>query len=175
MKKLKLYELFTGEEGEQQKTKKKTPFLEDPLSDEILGGELEGTVKMDYDKSSNSILINGKPVPVTEKKVFKYLKHINEFFSFSKDKDKNYYSGLGKKYGLSYRKENENEIHLGPKNGHEINIKLGRSSCIVKPSYYGTFYKEEENVKDLEKYLDNYDFNYNPSKDNPDFKHKFSR
>ena len=59
-------------------------YLEDPLSDEILGGELEGTVKMDYDKSSNSILINGKPVPVTEKKGFKYLKPLNEFFKFKK-------------------------------------------------------------------------------------------
>ena len=59
-------------------------YLEDPLSDEILGGELEGTVKMDYDKSSNSILINGKPVPVTEKKGFKYLKPLNEFLKFRK-------------------------------------------------------------------------------------------
>lgn len=59
-------------------------YLEDPLSDEILGGELEGTVKMDYDKSSNSILINGKPVPVTEKKGFRYLKPLNEFFKFKK-------------------------------------------------------------------------------------------
>jgi ATP-dependent Clp protease ATP-binding subunit ClpC len=59
-------------------------YLEDPLSDEILGGELEGTVKMDYDKSSNSILINGKAVPVTEKKGFRYLKPLNEFFKFKK-------------------------------------------------------------------------------------------
>jgi ATP-dependent Clp protease ATP-binding subunit ClpC len=59
-------------------------YLEDPLSDEILGGELEGTVKMDYDKSSNSILINGKPVPVTERKVFRYLRPLNEFFKFKK-------------------------------------------------------------------------------------------
>lgn len=59
-------------------------YLEDPLSDEILGGELEGTVKVDYDKSSNSILINGKPVPVTEKKGFRYLKPLNEFFKFKK-------------------------------------------------------------------------------------------
>lgn len=56
-------------------------YLEDPLSDEILGGELEGTVKMDYDKSSNSILINGKSVPVTENKLFRYLKPLNEFFN----------------------------------------------------------------------------------------------
>ena len=59
-------------------------YLEDPLSDEILGGEIEGTVKMDYDKSSNSILINGKAVPVTEKKGFRYLKPLNEFFKFKK-------------------------------------------------------------------------------------------
>jgi ATP-dependent Clp protease ATP-binding subunit ClpC len=59
-------------------------YLEDPLSDEILGGELEGTVKMDYDKSSNSILINGKPVPVSERKGFRYLKPLNEFFKFKK-------------------------------------------------------------------------------------------
>ena len=39
---------------------------------------------MDYDKSSNSILINGKPVPVTEKKGFKYLKPLNEFLKFRK-------------------------------------------------------------------------------------------
>ena len=59
-------------------------YLEDPISDEILGGELKGTIKIDYDKSNNSILINGKPVPVTEKKEFRYLKPLNEFFFFSK-------------------------------------------------------------------------------------------
>ena len=30
-------------------------YLEDPISDEILGGELKGTIKIDYDKSNNSI------------------------------------------------------------------------------------------------------------------------
>jgi ATP-dependent Clp protease ATP-binding subunit ClpC len=54
-------------------------YLEDPLSDEILGGELEGNVVVDYDPSSNKILLNGKPFDVNESKSFKYLKPLNEF------------------------------------------------------------------------------------------------
>ena len=55
-------------------------YLEDPLSDEILGGELEGNVVVDYDPSSNKILLNGKQFDVNESKIFKYLKPLNEFF-----------------------------------------------------------------------------------------------
>ena len=93
----------------------------------------------------------------------KYIKKIDEFFFFETDELKKHYSSLAKEFGLAYNKIGERSIKLGPKNGHEINVLIGADSCFVRPSYYGTSYEKEENVKDLREYLQNYDFSHKPN------------
>lgn len=100
----------------------------------------------------------------------RHIKKINELFDFlKKDELKKYYGGLADKFDIHYEKTDDRTLRLGPKNGHEITVSIGADVCNVRPSYYGTYYKGSEIVKDLEEYLANYDFNYKPK-----VSHKFN-
>lgn len=92
----------------------------------------------------------------------KYIKKLKELVGIDKDNDKEYFNEIVNDLGLSYKKISDNVVSLS-KNGHEIFIKLGRSSYFVKPSYHGTFYTEEKNIKDIKKYLIEYDFKHIPN------------
>lgn len=58
-------------------------YIEDPLTDEILKGELSGNVTMDYNKENGKVLINGNPVEIftdlTEKLITKFQRFNEEY------------------------------------------------------------------------------------------------
>lgn len=76
---------------------------------------------------------------------------------------------MANKYNINYTKINDNQVLLGPKNGHEITVFLVNGKYKIRKSYYGSFFGEIEDVYDLDTYLKNYDFDYKPS-----IKHKYS-
>lgn len=95
--------------------------------------------------------------------------YLENFNFFGKDELKEYYGGLAKQFGITYKKTGEREFILGPKNGHEISVVVGSDACLVTSSYYGAIYGEQRAmIRNFEEYLQNFDFN-----SKPDVEHKF--
>lgn len=101
-------------------------------------------------------------------KRYKDFNNLNEGL-FWDPKDDELLRIMANKYNINYTKINDNQILLGPKNGHEIIVYLVNSKYKVKTSYYGSPFGDIEDVEDLDLYLKNYDFDSKPNID-----HKYS-
>lgn len=93
----------------------------------------------------------------------RHIKPVNEFFDFLKRDKNKYYKDLAKELNIGYKELGERALMFGPKNGHEISILIGSDSCIARTSYNGSRYGVEANVKDVEEYLKNFDFDFKPN------------